>query len=362
MELPPREPPVRREPDSTTKVSVVFYRWDHSPFNVQGIRNAHQALSTYFGATEGERVLFLEAATRTQSGAEKSKDFAREHGGYLNALIARDLKRENGRDPLPFAIARRKSEIETLGIEGAVENKLIPIRSAMMYTMQQMFDELGGDYPFRLEYETHEKSSADKLASSAKEFHALSQQGYQAWEYGDFTQAVAYYKKADELSGQLANRDMEVVDPLKGQVKRLLKNPKGGVIFILLGAAHEPVIPAVQRKLGSNTPVTFEIIGNNPSIEESVALKARTGENLTEEEVARAAFAYHGINKVSEKLIAAGKTSPLMTRFQDISDSINSVAASLSIAEIETTCKGKKTQDVIINHPSAGIIRDVLAA
>ena len=173
---------------------------------------------------------------------------------------------------------------------------------------------------------------------------------------------VAYYKKADELSGQLANRDMEVVDPLKGQVKRLLKNPKGGVIFILLGAAHEPVIPAVQRKLGSNTPVTFEIIGNNPSIEESVALKARTGENLTEEEVARAAFAYHGINKVSEKLIAAGKTSPLMTRFQDISDSINSVAASLSIAEIETTCKGKKTQDVIINHPSAGIIRDVLAA
>lgn len=343
------------------KVLVTFYGWDHSDFNITGMDSVKRALATHLDQTKGDRTILLESASMTGSLAQKAKDLRKTHGGLVNTSLARQLKREKGFDPSPTAIENRKGQIDAVGVVRAIDERLLPADSVTSYLRNHMIDDLAQQYDFNLMYETHDKKTAGSTRAINQEFVQVNQRAYSAWQQGNFTEALASYRTAEDLGRRLAERDIDVVEDLKGKIRKLLKTQDGGSVFILFGAAHEPMIPALKRKLGPNVPVEFETFnGRTTQLEALSILKLRSGNAITDEDVARQAFAYHANNDIAQAMKNRGNLSVFMNNYEDIVSAIDSIASSLSLKEIEQACKNKQVIELVRSHPSAETIRDFI--
>ena len=361
MILAEGEPRSEREPQP--RVLVEFYGYNHTSINIQAVPEIIERLRYLADLSPGRIVVYMESRNFTGTAAEKWQKMVQKRG--LQETIIYSLLVREGRQPDDEKIKRRIGQIAATDISLLAGNGLLPLSELQNYFLAHELDVLGEEY--KIEYET-ESNSLDTIGRSEKQYDmadSCDDEAHRYWADSDFDRSLEASRRmlmpllrASEL------REPDIIDDLKRKARTLSREAKGGVLFIIFGNAHFPIVDILQRKLGNNSPVNCQTNwASKENLPNKIVLESlRNGSPIDDETLARYLLIRIVTAEIEKRAGKSGDNLSLVAHsFETILTYIGRIVSKMTFAEIRNLCENKTdVLDFIRSHSQSGPIKSLM--
>lgn len=353
-----------KEQDPNPKVLITFSGREHSSINIQDVTNYRTSLLKHLqGSSNEQRVVLVEGSDVNPQFAQKLKKRDKQFRGYCNRLVAGILSRQFQVEPNIDAVQERRKQIESTDLDTAISTDLLPLDTVRTFYETRMLDEVKREEDFKLEYERHTENISNKVVTITNRFLQIQAQALDKWSKGDFKDIVSTWKQYYQLDfegNRIREKDLSTY--LEEKIKRLLKSPKRGSIFIPFGDNHYAMINDLARKFRNYPSVVFNVERHYSEVSTRIYDGIITSQDVGVDDVlfAQELLGRLLMENVAHRLLDLKKASLLANNFETIFSTMNQIAETFSLEEIKSICENKiNLLKLVQNHPLTTTLADL---
>lgn len=339
------------EQEQRPRILIHFEGYDHSPFNLQGLGNIHRSIVDVSGRTGGKTTVFLESGSSTGTSFELFKRGI-EKFGYVGRLIAELYVIERGVEPPISFVRERLEQIDQAGIDEAFVRGWLPQAHIQEYYLCSLLDDLNKTIELDVVLETHSKRVANIFREDLANYNITAAKCFDAWNRQDLVGSIEVWKEFHKTEMQAVGpREAEVVENIKLLSRKLQRTKESGAIFILMGSAHEEILPKISKKIdpqgkwvsfsSSITPAEPFSISNDKYV--------RRDEAIPDQDLAKLILYLMVRNEGARSAYATRQLGDLCNHYLDFSNEANGVISKLSLDQIKAICESGQSPLVVLS-------------
>lgn len=353
-------PEAKRQP----KVLVHFQGCWHVSLNIQGIEYIVGSLEGFLELPFSRKIVYFEDPLGTAKDSDRRRDHVRRNG-FAYTEIESILADQTGHMPSPVEVHRRIEEISSRDLDTAIRQHLLPERDVREFFLGKELDRLREKHEYDVRYEAHSKRANESISLLSGQADDLLGQALDFWDQGNFLQALGCMKRAEDILEKRMPlyREGETIEDFRDLIRKFLKDPNGGAIFILYGIDHAPILDALRKRTNQRLPIQFEDVteGTEYIASFQITLRLRRGENVSDQ-----LYAQHMVEPLFSMAMdkyfrERGRLSVLANNWETIGGTIKKIVCGLSLEQIQQLCEQRTNLfEFIRDHPQAEAIREYL--
>lgn len=346
-----------QESEPQPRVVVVMHGFDHQPLNLQAIPVLLADFRDHFQQTRGRTILYLENAGLTEVDAAFWKRSVESHGfefTFVRNMLQQEAK---GRKPGNTDVRQRIKAIHgRANLDELLAKELIP-DMVNIYMLDKGLDEVRAacpQKPLTVEYESHLPIILEQEGKIAVQYRFLYGETFDHWDKRNFDRVVATHRQAcsfNHTSG--IRREPEMIEKAKKLIDVLLREKDGGLLYIMGGFTHTPMVDKIKKGIDPSLSVLFLVKGDSrqDSAEGQIAKAVRDKEALDDVVYARDFLARLLLETTAESYVGQGRVDYFASRYEDHARAIYHYVNTLSLEDIRKFCEeGTANAFVFVNE------------
>ncbi len=323
-----------------------FYGLYHAPLNLQSVPGIVKSFEEFLNSPYRQKSLYHENPDLETASAARIKQNISAVGGlrhYVNVLFPTSRAEEITKR-IEDVVSNKRSEAVDI-----LYREFPPLRPYILpvFVFREV-DRLRVDHVFEFDFESHTREGLSEIRRLSQKSGLFRGEALRFWEEGELMEGIGALKQSGNYIAEAGRtRKMEIVDFLKGRVRKLSKTKGGGAVFMLFGNDHLEEAETVQRKLMAQKDVVYDFSRDSGI---KLLISDRALPSMPDQTVAQMLFREILMNGVTDLFLGQGKLTALADNYLNIAMMIDKVCLSYSMDEIDMFCRERIRRSNVVMH------------